>query len=165
MAEAPAKAQAGKPAPKHRRWIVHSHEASRPSHVDAKSDINVTPFIDVLLVLLIIFMVVTPMISKGVDVNLPKAANTAEKKNESGTVEVSIRKDSVLFLGGIRVDGPTELRDKVKQRLEDLPDDAKIVQLKADVELEYAEVMKVMDVVREAGAEEVALIAEKKVEG
>jgi biopolymer transport protein ExbD/biopolymer transport protein TolR len=129
------------------------------------AEINVTPMADVMIVLLIIFMVVTPMISKGVDVNLPKAANTAEKKNESGTVEVAIRKDSALFLGGIRVDGPTELRDKVKQRLEDLPDDAKIVQLKADVELPYAEVMKVMDLVREAGCEEVALIAEKKVEG
>jgi len=133
----------------------------------AIADINVTPMADVMIVLLIIFMVVTPMISKGVDVNLPKAANTTEKKGESGTgaVEVAIRKDAVLFLGGVRVDGPSDLRDKVKQRLEDLPDGAKIVQLKADVELPYGEVMKVMDAVREAGCEEVALIAEKKVEG
>jgi len=129
------------------------------------AEINVTPMADVMIVLLIIFMVVTPMISKGVDVNLPKAANTAEKKSEGGAIEVAIRKDLVLFLGGVRVEGGAELRDKVKQRLEDLPDDAKIVQLKADIELPYAEVMKIMDVVREAGAEEVALIAEKKVEG
>jgi biopolymer transport protein ExbD len=129
------------------------------------AEINVTPMADVMIVLLIIFMVVTPMISKGVDVNLPKAANTTEKKSESGAVEVAIRKDSVLFLGGVRVDGPTDLRDKVKTRLEDLPDGAKLVQLKADVELPYSEVMKVMDLVREAGCEEVALIAEKKVEG
>ena len=131
----------------------------------AIADINVTPMADVMIVLLIIFMVVTPMISKGVDVNLPRASNTTEKKGESGAVEVAIRKDAVLFLGGVRVDSPTDLRDKVKQRLEDLPDGAKIVQLKADVELAYGEVMKVMDVVREAGCEEVALIAEKKVEG
>jgi len=129
------------------------------------ADINVTPMADVMIVLLIIFMVVTPMISKGVDVNLPKAANTAEKKNDSQAVEIAIRKDSVLFLGGVKVDGPADLRDKVKQRVEDLPDGGKIVQLKADVELPYAEVMKVMDLLREAGAEEVALIAEKKVEG
>lgn len=130
------------------------------------ADINVTPMADVMIVLLIIFMVVTPMISKGVDVNLPKAANTAEKKSEGGqAVEVAIRRDSALFLGGVRVDGPTDLRDKIKQRIEDLPDGGKIIQLKADVELPYAEVMKVMDLVREAGAEEVALIAEKKVEG
>jgi biopolymer transport protein ExbD len=130
------------------------------------AEINVTPMADVMIVLLIIFMVVTPMISKGVDVNLPKAANTTEKKSESGSaIEVAIRKDSVLFLGGVKVDGPNDLRDKVKTRLEDLPDGAKLVQLKADVELPYSEVMKVMDLVREAGCEEVALIAEKKVEG
>ena len=131
----------------------------------AIEDINVTQMADVMIVMLIIFMVVTPMISKGVDVNLPRAANTAEKKGESGAVEVAIRKEAALLLGGVRVDGPTDLRDKVKQRLEDLPDGAKIVQLKADVELSYGEVMKVMDAVREAGCEEVALIAEKKVEG
>jgi biopolymer transport protein ExbD/biopolymer transport protein TolR len=129
------------------------------------AEINVTPMADVMIVLLIIFMVVTPMISKGVDVNLPKASNTTEKKGESAAIEVAIRKDSVLFLGGVRVDGPNDLRDKVKTRLEDMPDGAKLVQLKADVELPYAEVMKVMDLVREAGCEEVALIAEKKVEG
>ena len=71
----------------------------------------------------------------------------------------------MLFLGGVKVDGPTDLRDKVKQRIEDLPEGGKIIQLKADVELPYAEVMKVMDLVREVGVEEVALIAEKKVEG
>src|SRR6185436_21082823 len=91
------------------------------------ADINVTPMADVMIVLLIIFMVVTPMISKGVDVNLPKAANTAEKKNDSQAVEIAIRKDSVLFLGGVKVDGPADLRDKVKQRVEDLPDGGKIV--------------------------------------
>jgi biopolymer transport protein TolR len=125
------------------------------------ADINVTPMADVMIVLLIIFMVVTPMISKGVDVNLPKAA----KKSEGQAVEVAIRRDSVLFLGGVKVDGPTDLRDKVKQRIEDLPEGGKIIQLKADVELPYAEVMKVMDLVRDVGVEEVALIAEKKVEG
>jgi biopolymer transport protein ExbD len=129
------------------------------------ADINVTPMADVMIVLLIIFMVVTPMISKGVDVNLPRAANTAEKKSEGQAVEVAIRRDSALFLGGVRVDGPTELRDRVKQRVEDLPEGGKIIQLKADVELPYSEVMKVMDLVREVGVEEVALIAEKKVEG
>ncbi len=131
----------------------------------AISDINVTPMADVMIVLLIIFMVVTPMLSKGVDVTLPKAANTAEKKSESQNVEVAIRKDSALFLGGVRVDSPSDLREKVKQRVEDLPDGGKIIHLKADVELPYSEVMKVMDLVREAGVEEVALNAEKKVEG
>src|SRR5438034_6611990 len=57
---------------RHRRWVVHSHEASRPSHTEAKSDINITPLVDVMLVLLIIFMVVTPLAQKGLDVALPQ---------------------------------------------------------------------------------------------
>src|SRR5262245_66634450 len=73
MAEPTPKAPAGKPAAKHRRWIVHSHEASRPSRVAAKSDINVTPFIDVLLVLLIIFMAITPLAPRSLDIGLPQA--------------------------------------------------------------------------------------------
>ena len=69
-------ANAGKeakgPASKHRRWVVHSHEATKPSHADAKSDINITPLIDVMLVLLIIFMVVTPVTQRGLDIALPQ---------------------------------------------------------------------------------------------
>jgi hypothetical protein len=57
---------------RHRRWIVHTHEATQPSHTDAKSDINITPLIDVMLVLLIIFMVVTPLTQKGLDIALPQ---------------------------------------------------------------------------------------------
>src|SRR6266568_7837365 len=59
---------------RHRRWVVHSHEASRPSHTEAKSDINITPLIDVMLVLLIIFMVVTPLAQRGLDIALPQNA-------------------------------------------------------------------------------------------
>src|SRR5436190_453534 len=62
---------AGK-SPKHRRWLVHSHDAYRPAHTDAKSDINITPLIDVMLVLLIIFMVVTPLAQRGLDIALPQ---------------------------------------------------------------------------------------------
>src|SRR5919106_585980 len=61
------------PQPKHRRWIVHSHEATQPKHSDSISDINITPLIDVMLVLLIIFMVVTPLTQKGMDIALPQA--------------------------------------------------------------------------------------------
>ena len=68
------------PGAKHRRWIVHSHEAFRPEHVEATSDINITPLIDVMLVLLIIFMVVTPLAQRGLDIALP--APDTQKQNE-----------------------------------------------------------------------------------
>ena len=131
----------------------------------AIADINVTPMADIMIVLLIIFMVITPMLQKGIDVKLPIAANTKERKDETKTITVAIKRDKTTFLGGIKLENQQGLVKEVKQRLEDLPEGQKIVYLKADSELEYAEVMKVMDLVREAGVEEVALIAEPRVHG
>jgi len=131
----------------------------------AIADINVTPMADIMIVLLIIFMVITPMLQKGVDVKLPIAGNTKERKDEPKTITVALRKDAATFLNGIKLDNPAELTAQVKERLADLPDGSKVVYLKADEELAYSEVMKVMDLCREAGVEEVALIAERKVQG
>src|SRR6187397_1059304 len=131
----------------------------------AMSDINVTPMADIMIVLLIIFMVITPMLQKGVDVKLPLAGNTKERKDEQKTITVAVKKDSSTFLNGIPVPNQTEVVPQVKERLEDLPEGSKIVYLKADQELEYGEVMKVMDLLREAGVEEIALIAEQKTGG
>jgi biopolymer transport protein TolR len=129
------------------------------------ADINVTPMADIMIVLLIIFMVITPMLQKGVDVKLPAAANTDEKADSPKNVVVALKLDSTTFLNGIKMEGgPTELSGKLKEKVADLPDADKIVFLKADVGLAYSEVMKVMDICREAGAEEIALIAEKKVQ-
>ena len=69
-----ANAKAGAQPRKHRRWIVHSHDAFKPGASGAMSDINITPLIDVMLVLLIIFMVVTPLAQKGLDIALPQAS-------------------------------------------------------------------------------------------
>ena len=130
------------------------------------ADINVTPMADVMIVLLIIFMVITPMLAKGVDVTLPQAGNTKERKDDPKTIIVAVRKDTATFLNGVRVDNPeAELTGQVKQRLEELPEGGKIVFLKGDEGLPYSEVMKVMDLCRAAGVEEVALIAEPKVQG
>jgi biopolymer transport protein ExbD len=129
------------------------------------ADINVTPMADIMIVLLIIFMVITPMLQKGVDVKLPTAGNTKEKKDEPKTITVAIKKDTSVFLGGVRVEKQPDLVGALKDKLEDVPEGNRVVYLKADAELPYSEVMKVMDLCREAGVEEVALIAEQKVQG
>jgi biopolymer transport protein TolR len=129
------------------------------------ASINVTPMADIMIVLLIIFMVITPMLQKGVDVKLPTAGNTKEKKDEPKTITVAIRKDSSTFLGGVKVEKQEDLVPQLKERLEDVPEGSRVVYLKADAELPYSEVMKVMDLAREAGVEEVALIAEQKTGG
>ena len=63
------------------------------------ADINVTPMADIMIVLLIIFMVITPMLQKGVDVKLPQAGNTKERKDEPKSIVVAIKKDSTTYLG------------------------------------------------------------------
>jgi biopolymer transport protein ExbD len=131
----------------------------------AIAEINVTPMADIMIVLLIIFMVITPMLEKGVDVKLPVAGNTKDRKDEQKTITVAVRKDAVTFLNGIRLDNQGDLTPQVKERLADLPDGSKVVYLKADEGLAYSEVMKVMDYVREAGCEEIALITDRKVQG
>jgi biopolymer transport protein TolR len=130
----------------------------------AMADINVTPMADIMIVLLIIFMVITPMLQKGVDVKLPIAGNTKDRKDEPKSITVAIRKDSVIYLGSARVDNRADLIPQLKERLDDLPEGSKMIFLKADRELEYSEVMKVMDLCREAGVEEVALIADRRVQ-
>ncbi len=127
------------------------------------AEINVTPMADIMIVLLIIFMVITPMLQKGVDVKLPTADNTKERKDEPKSIVVAIKRDSTTYLGTTRLDNQAELLPQIKERLQDLPEGGRMVYLKADQELPYSEVMKVMDLCREAGVEEVALIAEQKV--
>lgn len=129
------------------------------------ADINVTPMADIMIVLLIIFMVTTPLIQKGVAVKLPVAANTEEKKDQAKTIVVFIKQDKTTYLKGIPLDKQEELGPKIKEALEEVPDTQRIVYLKADTNLPYSEVMKVMDICREAGVEEVALIAEPKMAG
>src|SRR5512134_494287 len=129
------------------------------------ADINVTPMADIMIVLLIIFMVITPMLQKGVDVRLPQAGNTKERKDEPKSIVVAIKKDSTTYLGSAKLENQAELLPQVKERLQDLPEGARIIYLKADEQLPYSEVMKVMDLCREAGVEEVALISERKVQG
>jgi len=134
------------------------------------ADINVTPMADIMIVLLIIFMVITPMLQKGVDVKLPQAGNTKDRKDDPKTIVVAIKKNSDTFLqvGSTptkKLDRQEDLVPQVKERLQDMAEGSRMIYLKADEGLPYSEVMKVMDLCREAGVEEVALISERKVQG
>jgi biopolymer transport protein TolR len=131
----------------------------------AMSDINVTPMADIMIVLLIIFMVITPMLQKGVDVRLPLAGNTKERKDEPKSITLAVKKDATTFLGGIKIENQNDLVPQLKEKLEDMPEGGKMIFLKADQDLAYSEVMKVMDLAREAGVEEIALIAEPRTQG
>ncbi len=134
------------------------------------ADINVTPMADIMIVLLIIFMVITPMLQKGVDVKLPQASNTKDRKDDAKTIVVAIKKNTDTFLQvgsnpTKKLDRQEDLLPQMKEQLQDRAEGARMIYLKADEGLPYSEVMKVMDLCREAGVEEVALIAERKVQG
>jgi biopolymer transport protein TolR len=112
-------------------------------------------------------MVITPMLQKGVDVKLPAAANTEDRKDEQKSITVAVKNDATFttYLNGIKYDNRNDILPQLRERLEDIDEGDKMVFLKADTDLQYSEVMKVMDLLREAGVEQIALIAEQRVEG
>jgi biopolymer transport protein TolR len=124
-----------------------------------KSDINVTPLVDVMLVLLIIMMLVAPMLQQGVSVKLPTAENTVDKPEQQGQTVLAISKDKSIYLNAKPVpDG--DIARRVGELLENKTD--KIVLIKADEEVEYSAVMSAMDQLRQAGIEDIGLITERK---
>ena len=124
-----------------------------------KSDINVTPLVDVMLVLLIIMMLVAPMLQQGVSVKLPTATNTVDKPEVQGQTVIAIAKDKGLYLNAKQIQ-EGDLATKVNELLENSKD--KIVLIKADEEVEYSAVMAAMDQLRQAGIEDIGLITERK---
>jgi biopolymer transport protein ExbD len=124
-----------------------------------RGDINVTPLVDVCLVLLIIFMVVTPMLQKGVDVVLPQTTDPAKMPENPKQLNISIKADGSVFVQQNYV--PTE---QVSQSLKKIHDDNpdKPVVVKGDRRLKYKDVRKVMRLINEAGFTRVGLEIEKK---
>jgi biopolymer transport protein TolR len=120
------------------------------------SDINVTPLVDVMLVLLIIFMVTAPMMMQGVDVSLPEA--TAEPlKSEKENLIITINKENQVFISDfqVSVDG---LGEKLKKILEGRSD--REVYLKADKDISYGTVVRVMAEIKGAGVEKLGMVTE-----
>ena len=124
-----------------------------------KSDINVTPLCDVMLVLLIIMMIIAPMLQQGVSVTLPKATNTVDKPEVQGQTVIAIGRDRQMYLNAKAV-GEGELGTKVSEYLENQKD--KVVLIKADVETEYSAVMAALDQLHQAGIEDIGLITDPK---
>ena len=125
-----------------------------------KSDINVTPLVDVMLVLLIIMMIIAPMLQKGVDVKLPTASNTVDKPETQDQTVVAVSADGRMFLDTVEVP-ENDLARRVTDKLESKK--AKIVLIKADEDAPYARVMAAMDALRKAQVEDMGLVTERKV--
>jgi biopolymer transport protein ExbD len=124
-----------------------------------KSDINVTPLVDVMLVMLIIFMLVTPMLQKGVAVSLPKARNIeGVSEDENQVVVVALRESGELYIGPDQID-KTRLTQVLKLKFEANP--ALQLQIKGDGNVRYGEVKKIIQAGREAGFGGAAMIAEE----
>ncbi len=124
-----------------------------------KADINVTPLVDVMLVLLIIMMLIAPMLQKGVNVKLPEAANTLDKPDTQTQTVVAIDSANQFWVNGIQVQ-KSDFADKVKTVLEDKTE--KVVLIKGDTDASYGEIMRAMDDLRKAQIEDIGLITEKK---
>jgi len=128
---------------------------------DVKAEINVTPLVDVCLVLLIIFMVVTPMLQKGVSVLLPVTKNPDKKPDNPDQVIVSVKEDSTIYLEQDWVP-KNQFVSTMKEMHDRSP--GKEILIKGDTRLKYKDIKKVMDMINEAGFENVGLIANKEKE-
>jgi len=133
--------------------------------MSVNSEINVTPMADVMLVLLIIFMVVTPMLQKGVSVDLAKTDNPKrmEDADKEDALLVAVMRDGKTFLGTEQVQNTSELTSKIKDKLANRVD--KRVYLRADARAKYGRVVEVVDNVRAAGVDQLGLLTEQRKPG
>jgi biopolymer transport protein TolR len=136
--------------------------AKRDEGKKVNSEINVTPMVDVMLVLLIIFMVVTPMLQKGISVDFAKVNNPTpmEDADKEDALLVSITRDGKVYFGSeqIQVDSLTQ---KVKDRMASHPQDREVY-VKADMRARYGSVVQVVDAVRSAGVDDLGLLTDQR---
>ena len=134
--------------------------AHKPTAPPTVADINVTPLVDVMLVLLIIFMVITPMLQKGVSVDMAKAMNPRlmpDADKEDATV-LAVTRDGKIYLGNTQIksdDVTTKVKDRISAKLD------KTVYLRSDARARYGDVLGVVNAVRAAGVDSLGLETEK----
>jgi biopolymer transport protein TolR len=131
---------------------------------ESKAEPNVVPLCDILLVLLIIFMVVTPLIKKGINVKLPEAAHTAVEPEPGKMITVYVKADGTIYLNDEEVTDLEKLPTMIEDKIEEIKQSEKgKVLLKADEDIVYGRVTEVMDRIRRAQIEIVGLITQESV--
>ncbi len=123
-----------------------------------KADINVTPLVDVMLVLLIIMMLIAPMLEQGVSMKLPTANNATDKPQSAEQTIVAIAANKAMYVNAKQVP-EQELGTRVQELVESKTE--KIVIIRADQDVEYGAVMAAMDQLRQVGIEDIGLITER----
>jgi biopolymer transport protein TolR len=138
--------------------------AKRNEGAKVNSDINVTPMVDVMLVLLIIFMVVTPMLQHGVTVDMAKVNNPEQMPDadKEDALLVAVMRDGKVFFGTDPI-AVADLTQKIKDRLSSRTD--KRVFIKADARAKFGSVVEVVDNVRAAGVDQLGLLTDQKKAG
>lgn len=128
------------------------------------SEINVTPMVDVMLVLLIIFMIVTPLLQQGVSVNLPRDMISPEEDmdiTKDTSVVIAIPDNNNFYIG--KDPYPLDaLGEKIQTLMKDKSPDERIVYIKSGVDVEYGRVVEAIDTIRKQGIDKIGLVAEKK---
>ena len=139
-------------------------EKKKKRVADSINQINVTPMVDVMLVLLVIFMVITPMLSKGVSVDMVKTRNpiAMEEADKEDALVVAITRDGKVFLGRGQIEPKelgTEVGDVISERLD------KTVYIKSDARAKYQKVVDVINILRSTGVDQVGLLTERLGQG
>lgn len=131
---------------------------------DYNSEINVTPMVDVMLVLLIIFMIVTPLLQQGVSVNLPRDMKSPDQDDDIAkdtAVIVAIPDNNNFYIG--KEQFPlTTLGEKISKLMENKTPDKRIVYIKSGVDVDYGRVVEAIDTVRKQDIDKIGLVADKK---
>ena len=132
-----------------------------------QSEINVTPMVDIMLVLLIIFMVVTPFLQQGVTVAIPRDMNSPDVDPaiiKESSVVVSIPNDGDFYIGKEKV-AKDDMGPKIERMLKNKSEADKIVYIKSGVGVNYGTVVEVINVIRKQGVDKIGLVADKKKKG
>jgi biopolymer transport protein TolR len=128
------------------------------------SEINVTPMVDVMLVLLIIFMIVTPLLQSGVNVNYPRDLTSPDEDmdiTKDTSVLIAIPDNNNFYVG--KDPFPlSELGEKVKNMMKDKTPEKRIVYIKSGVDVDYGTVVQAIDVIRRQDIDKIGLVADKK---
>jgi biopolymer transport protein TolR len=153
--------QPGAPARKKRkRAKIHHRREMSLSVGKARADINVTPLVDVVLVLLIIFLVITPLLQRGVPIDLPGTVHHTKHQDNGEQLVVSVRADG-MYINADKLD-EARLRERIEQAMK--ANATRPVHIRADRSLTYGTVRKVLEIVHSAGASQVGMATQERKE-